>query len=79
MIDTKANLNMLKRWIKDGSATTEQVISVIDALLKAQEPLPPKIYGSRITSFIYMCRMCRTVVQKGMNYCPVCGQAVKWE
>lgn len=55
------------------------------ALLKAQEPVEPKLIG-----IYYVCGQCgmRTVGQrkaqtndmlKVSNYCPDCGRAVKWE
>ena len=52
------------------------------ALLKAQEPIKPILTGET-----FLCGKCGAEVliyeehlfEKRYNYCPECGQAVKWE
>lgn len=71
--------------LDDGIALHEAI-----DILKAHEPFPPKIYGHMITSvfsngesekypfYSYACRMCRSPIKKGMNFCPNCGKAIDW-
>ena len=47
------------------------------ALVKAQEPIPVKRIDANRNHFI-KCGNCNTNLMSGMEYCPQCGKAVKW-
>ena len=50
------------------------------ALLKAQEPQLVIVSRDYIEGTVLRCPKCKEVVHKyNGNYCPHCGQAVKWE
>lgn len=49
------------------------------SLLKKQEPLEPITDGNEHIH-VFRCRKCNRILQRNneMDYCPKCGQAVKW-
>lgn len=59
-----------------GMSECKQLARDALALLKAQEPVEP-VYELGITR----CGQCNHEIDKygGDNYCPQCGQAVKWK
>lgn len=48
------------------------------ALLKEQEPVAPKRIDGKKNHFI-KCGNCNDDLMTGMNFCPKCGKAVKWD
>ena len=47
------------------------------ALLKAQEPLKPKL---SVSGILYKCRACGRPLTKYLDeFCPKCGRPVKWD
>ena len=84
MLDVKESLKMIRRWIHDGTRTTQDVLQVLDELISGREPklVIKDMYGN-----IY-CPHCSTEATRNMNlcnlhrgtdYCPYCGGAVKWK
>lgn len=77
-----AELLYLKRDCLEGSAT-DQTLDKTIALLKAQEPVRPRIGithnddGSK--SYFLHCPLDGTTLDEGDKYCRKCGRAVKWE
>lgn len=59
----------------------EKRCNALEALEKQNEPVEPEAFMDD-TEKRYRCK-CGTVLMKGFryhwNYCPKCGQAVKWE
>ena len=53
---------------------------VADALtlLKEQEAVPVRRVNGKRNHFL-KCGKCNVDLMSGFNYCPKCGQAVKWE
>ena len=52
-------------------------------LLKKQEPMKPTVHGTWTDGFTtydaYYCKSCNGLLQKNdWQFCPWCGQAVKW-
>lgn len=55
------------------------LVAALD-LLKAQEPVAPKIHngGGKSVTWWYVCGACEHAVSPGDKYCGNCGKAVKW-
>jgi hypothetical protein len=91
MPDVKEVVNGLEMSYKysnvndDNTLVPQQLVLDTLAILKAQEPVKPKLIG-----IYYVCGQCgmRTVGQRKVqtndilkisNYCPDCGRPVKWD
>ena len=50
------------------------------ALLKEHEPLEPITDGNEHIH-VFRCRKCNRILQRNneMDYCPKCGQPIKWQ
>ena len=50
------------------------------AILKEQEPLEP-ITDENEHIHVFRCRKCNRILQRNneMDYCPKCGQPIKWQ
>lgn len=65
------------------SIPTELIKNALE-LLKKQEPMKPTVHGTWTDGFTtyeaYYCKSCNGLLQKNdWQFCPWCGQAVKWE
>ena len=49
------------------------------ALLRAQEPVEPKKYMSRVNRTEYLCGACDSGILFGDEFCRHCGRKVKWD
>lgn len=69
---------------EDGVRLSVALIEDIRELLKKQEPMKPTVHGKWTDGFTtydaYYCKSCNGLLQKNdWQFCPWCGQAVKWE
>lgn len=74
-------LSLLKEQEEEIESLKQTAQSMMEGvcLLKEQEAVEPKVI--RMNEFghpVHACGNCGNSITESMNYCPSCGQAVKW-
>lgn len=63
----------------NNSSKYETLSSMLDELLKEQEPVPPVIQCDTKLMRFWRCGACGVVITEGDKFCRMCRRAVKWE
>lgn len=87
VLDELDGFRMADEMTYSAYSRLHDLISELDDLLKAQEPIEPieeidyesDADGEERPYSMYYCRKCKEYIEIDQKYCDHCGQAVKWK
>lgn len=60
------------------NADTVDELVTLKELVKKATPKKPKLNDKYNDQGLYLCPNCRNELEYDFDYCPCCGQAIKW-